>query len=169
MRDKVKLSLPMPFRNLAFRFSLARLLILMIPLGFGFMWLRHYFDTRPIEWRPYSAEALNQHRVAGRTVLLVFTADWSTVATYNKKFVLETPPVRRAIRSGNVVALHADCTNWSQQCRAGIQSLTGDFHVPVVAVYPGSSPSKPVIMGEVLTQRQVLDALANVNATAQRR
>ena len=63
-------------RSRFLRFSLASLLLLMIPLGFGFVWLGYCLDNRPIHWVNYSAAELDRNLDEGRIVLVNFRATW---------------------------------------------------------------------------------------------
>jgi thiol:disulfide interchange protein len=130
----------------------------MAPLGVAFNWLREYLDDRPINWVPYSADALDQNLREGRTVLVSFTATWDVSARMNDP-ALATPSVRRKIRSMKVVAMRADYTDESPEVRAELESL-GQRSIPIVAIYPARSPEHPIVLRGLVTEEQVLNALS---------
>ena len=134
------------------------MLLLMIPLGFGFVWLRNYLDNRPINWVTYSAAELDRNNHQGRTVLINFRATWDVATVMHEPTALETPKVRRWIQAHGVVAMRADYTNGSPQIKAALQSINR-IVIPVVAVYPATSPDNPIVLSGRITEEQVLDAL----------
>ena len=132
--------------------------LLMIPLGFGFVWLHNYLDNRPINWVTYSAAELDRNIQERRTVLINFRATWDMVTVMHERTAVETPKVRRWIRSRDVIPMRADYTNGSPHIAAALQSIN-QASIPVVAVYPASSPDNPIILSGRITEEQVLDAL----------
>ena len=140
------------------RFGLASLLLLMIPLGLGFAWLRHYWINRPIEWRPYSAAELDHHLGEGRTVLVCFYGRWDLTSAWLGPSRVDTPQVTRWMRTHGVIAMEADYTNHSPEIEAALTSL-GQKQVPVVAVYPASTPDEPIVLVGAVTEKAVLAAL----------
>jgi suppressor for copper-sensitivity B len=137
------------------------MLWLMIPLGFGFVWVQNYLDNRPIEWVAYSPEVLDENLRDGRMVLLSFTARWhpgddNAMPEYT---ALARKSVRRLIRSMGIVPIRADGTDESPEVRAALESL-GEKHIPAVAIYPAGSRNNPIVLRGFLTEQQVLDALA---------
>ena len=137
---------------------LAVLLVLMIPLGFGFIWLRKYLDSRPIEWIPYSKATLDQNLAENRTVMINFTARWNLTNAMHERYVFRTPQVGRWIRAHDVVPVRADWTNDSPEIRAALQAID-QRTIPVLAVYPAATPDDPIVLSGEFTDEQVLQAL----------
>jgi len=88
-------------------------------------------------------------------VFIDFTADWCLNCKYNERFVLDTPPVREALKSW--ATLKADWTRGDPQITAELKRL-GRVGVPVYVVIPASGGT-PEVLPEILTQRVLLDAL----------
>jgi hypothetical protein len=103
-------------RHRWFQFSLKSLMAAVVVLGLAFVRLEKYLSERPIDWEPFSRALLEEKLVAGLSVLVYFRADWDTDSFLAEKTVLETPEMRRAVRSNRVVALRADCSRSSKDC-----------------------------------------------------
>ena len=137
---------------------LAVMLILMIPLGYGFVWLRNYLDSRPIEWITYSKATLDQNLAEDRTVMINFTARWNLTNAMNERYAYHTPRVGRWIRAHGVVPLRADWTNDPPEIRAVLQAIDQNT-IPVLAIYPAATPDDPIVLSGEFTDEQVLQAL----------
>ena len=96
-------------------------------------------------------QAFTEERVAalkGKTVFIDFTADWCLTCKANEKAILETKPVRDAMRDNGVVPLKADwtkrdpvITEWLRRYkRAG---------VPFYLVLPADETAAPIALPEV--------------------
>lgn len=137
------------------------MLLLFVPLSFGFLWLRNYLDSRPIDWVVYSETELDRYRAEGRTVLLNFTADWDPNCVFLERVTLESPSVKQWIRSHGVVAMRADCTYSPPEIMNALQKL-GRNYAPVVAVYGGDPLGDPDVLkgiSGIITEAEVLKAL----------
>ena len=84
-----------------------------------------------------------------------FTADWCLNCKYNERFVLDTPPVREALRG--FATLKADWTRGDARITAELKRL-GRAGVPVYVVLPANGGA-PEVLPELLTQGTVLEAL----------
>jgi thiol:disulfide interchange protein DsbD len=111
-----------------------------------------------IDWQPWSREAVEQARAAGRPVLVDFTADWCLTCQANKKFALEIPEVRARLKEINAVALLGDYTRLPANITEELNRY-GRAGVPLVLVFPGKPGTPPIVLPEALTPGMVLDAL----------
>ncbi len=110
-----------------------------------------------IAWQPWSDARVAEATKAGQPVFVDFTADWCLNCKYNEKFVLETDPVRAALKAKNVLPLKADWTNADPAITATLKKH-GRVGVPVYLLYPAGGGA-PVLLPEILTQAILLDAL----------
>lgn len=95
-------------------------------------------DARENFWVPYSAEALAQHREAGRTVVMDFTAEWCLNCKALKRAVLNVDPVRSELLRSDVVAMTVDLTSTSAPGWDKLREL-GYTGIPVLVIYgPGT-------------------------------
>lgn len=110
-----------------------------------------------IAWQPWSAERVAEATQRRQPVFIDFTADWCLNCKYNEKFVLETEPVRAALKQKNVLTLKADWTNGDPAITAILKKF-GRAGVPVYVLYaPGNA--EPILLPEILTQAALLAEL----------
>jgi suppressor for copper-sensitivity B len=110
-------------------------------------------------WQPFSLERLKQVAVdEGKTVLVDFSADWCFNCKALEQAVLHTEPVESAIKAGNVVTMYADFTHYPPEIANTIKALRANG-VPVIAVFPGDSPYRPIVFRGGYTQSGLLAAL----------
>jgi suppressor for copper-sensitivity B len=111
-----------------------------------------------IPWQPFSPGELARLRSSGNTVLVDFTADWCLTCKANLKFVIETDEIRSAIRSNNIVPLLADYTKGSSEIKDTLESLESKS-IPLLAIFPADRPDQPIVLRDVITKQQLLDAI----------
>jgi len=111
-----------------------------------------------LRWQPYSPIALAKAQQEGKTVMVDFTADWCLTCKTNLKFSLNTPEVNVAVSENDVVPLLADWTDRSETIKSKLADL-GSKSIPLLAIYPADRPHEPIILRDLITQRQVLEAL----------
>lgn len=112
-----------------------------------------------IRWQPYSEARLDALLANGKTVVLDFTADWCVNCKVNEKFALNTAPTAELLEELDAVAMVAD---WSDRDNPEIKEKLSELQsrsIPVLAIYPGSKPDRPIILRDLVSQQTVLDAL----------
>ncbi len=115
-----------------------------------------------IAWEPFSRARLAELRSGGATVLVDFSADWCMTCKLNLATAIETEKVRAAIAENGVVPLLADWTEESPEIKATLESLQSKS-IPVLAIFPAPRPGgaapEPIILRDLITERQVLAAI----------
>jgi thiol:disulfide interchange protein/DsbC/DsbD-like thiol-disulfide interchange protein len=110
-------------------------------------------------WQPFSLERLKQVAVdGGKTVLVDFSADWCLSCKALELAVLHTDPVERAINESGAITMYADYTKYPPEIARTIRAL-GAGGVPVIAIFPGDAPYKPLVFGGSYTQQGLIEAL----------
>ncbi|MEX0643157.1 MAG: cytochrome c biogenesis protein CcdA [Pirellulales bacterium] len=116
------------------------------------------------DWQPFSLERLKQVAVnEGRTVLVDFSAEWCVNCKFYEKTVLHTQAVKQAIKGANVVTMYADFTDSPPEIDRTIKAL-GANGVPVIAIFPGGDPYRPIVFRGGYSQQDIIAALSEANS-----
>jgi thiol:disulfide interchange protein/DsbC/DsbD-like thiol-disulfide interchange protein len=111
-----------------------------------------------LPWQPYSPAALAKARAEGKTVLVDFTADWCLTCKTNLKFSLNRKDVRTLVDANNVVTLVADWTDGDPTIKHALAEL-GSRSIPLLAIYPADPAEQVIVLPDLVTSSEVLDAL----------
>lgn len=111
-----------------------------------------------LPWKPYSRLELARLASEKRTVLVDFTAVWCPNCHWNLRRAIDTEDVLEAVKDGGVVPLIADWSDGSEEVTAMLNALKSDT-IPVLAIFPASRPNEPIILRDLVSQRQVLKAI----------
>lgn len=109
-------------------------------------------------WEPYNEARLQQLQREGRTVLVDFTAKWCVNCIVNYNVAINTEETGRLVRELDAVPMLADWTDHDEAIQAKLQELDSNS-IPVLAIFPGSDPSNPIILRDLVSQGEVLTAL----------
>jgi thiol:disulfide interchange protein len=110
-----------------------------------------------IAWVPFSQEAVDAARAAGRPVFIDFTAAWCLSCQVNERVALRPAEVGDRFQRYNIAAFKADLTIEDERLTAALESY-GRSSIPLYVLYaPGSS--SPRLLPVTLTPDIVLDAL----------
>ena len=90
--------------------------------------------------------------------MLNFTALWSPYAKWNLKHAIDTPAVLTAVEQNDAVPMVADWTDQAPEVKAKFNSLKCNS-IPVLAIYPADRPNDPIVLPDIVSQSQVLEAL----------
>ncbi len=121
----------------------------------------------PGGWMPYSEAAVEEALLAGRPAFVVFTADWCITCQVNEKTVLERESVRNAFAAGDFALFKADWTRRDEGIRTKLAEF-GRAGVPLYLVYSPDAPGQPRILSELLSQGEVLAAIAEPRLASRR-
>ena len=110
-------------------------------------------------WEEWSPERVSELRQQGVPVYIDYTAKWCFTCQVNKR-VYKSKAIRQAIADKKIVLLRADWTNEDPLITDALAAL-GKAAVPVNVLYvPGKD--EPVVLDELLTEGNVLEAFAEV-------
>ncbi len=111
-----------------------------------------------VPWQPFDTAKLAQLRSEGKTVMVDFTAEWCLNCKVNYKVALNTQPTAELLDELDAVPMLADWTEPNDEIREMLSSLQSNS-IPVLAIFPGGSPDNPIVLRDIVTQEQVLEAL----------
>lgn len=117
-----------------------------------------------LEWEPYSEPRLVQLQEEGKTVLVDFTAKWCVNCIVNYNVAINTEETAELVRDLGAVPLLADWTDHNEEIRAKLSELESNA-IPVLAIYPAGRPGDPIVLRDLVSQEQVLDALRSAGAS----
>ncbi|MEM0927089.1 MAG: thioredoxin family protein, partial [Planctomycetota bacterium] len=117
-----------------------------------------YIVDKHLRWERYSEARLQELQAQGKTVMLDFTAAWCTNCWVNKKVALDTEATSRLLNRLDGVAMLADWTDQNREIESKLKELNSKA-IPVLAIYPGNSPEKPIVLRDLVSQKSVLNAL----------
>lgn len=110
-------------------------------------------------WDEWSPERVSELRKAGVPVYIDFTAKWCFTCQVNKR-VYKSEKIKQRIAEKKIALLRADWTNEDPLITDALAAL-GKAAVPVNVLYvPGRE--EPVILDELLTEANVLEAFAEI-------
>jgi thiol:disulfide interchange protein DsbD len=107
-----------------------------------------------LTWEPWTAARVAEATKNGRPVFIDFTADWCLNCKYNEKFILNSEPVRTALKQKGVLTLKADWTVEDPSITEVLKKY-GRAGVPAYLLFPGGN-AEPTLLPEILTQAAVL-------------
>ncbi len=122
----------------------------------AFTWLVPHSSIIP--WQPFSSAELARLRESGNTVLVDFTADWCLSCKANLLLAIETDEVREAIEDNKIVPMLADYTKSPPEITNMLESLQSRS-IPLLAIFPADRPDQPIVLRDIITQKQLLDAI----------
>ncbi|REK09020.1 MAG: hypothetical protein DWQ37_19355 [Planctomycetota bacterium] len=119
-----------------------------------------------IPWQPFSRAELARLQDEGNTVLVDFTADWCLTCKANLALAIETDDVRDALAKRKIVPLLADWTKPSPEIERALESLKSRS-IPLLAIYPADRPDDPIVLRDVITKSQLLEAIEEAGPSKQ--
>lgn len=114
--------------------------------------------TDAVKFTPFSVAALDKALADKKTVFIDFTAEWCLTCKVNERVAINKEAVGKKLDAGGVVALKADWTNQDPEITRMLSKL-GRSAVPTYVIFPGGDPTHPIVLSEIISEQQLLDAL----------
>lgn len=116
-----------------------------------------------LPWLPFTPATLEAAKGQGDIVMVDFTADWCPTCKLNSKWAINTEEIARVVADNNVTPILADWTDESEAIKNMLNALGSDS-IPFLAIYPADRPDQPILLPDVITEGQLLKALASAGA-----
>lgn len=110
------------------------------------------------EWKPFSPQTVAQLQSEGKTVMVDFTADWCLTCQVNFRTAINTHRVKDVVEKNGVVPVLADWSDYNETIKQQLTELKSNS-IPLMVIYPASSPNEPIILRDALLESQVIAAL----------
>ncbi|TWU04716.1 cytochrome c biogenesis protein CcdA [Stieleria varia] len=117
-----------------------------------------YVAGEHIQWEPFNPARLEQLQAEGKTVMLDFTAKWCVNCIFNSRTAIDTETTLQRIKELDAIPMLADWTDRDKTIKNKLDELNSKS-IPLLAIYPGATPDKPIILRDIVTQKGVLNAL----------
>ena len=125
----------------------------------------HYLKPNDqLAWKDYDETSLVSLQNAGKTVLLDFGAKWCATCQVNYRVAINTPQTRKVLDELDAVAMYADWTDQSDEIKEKLEELNSRS-IPLLVIYPAGRPDEPIVLRDLVTQQDVIDALRQAGAS----
>ncbi|HKD37577.1 MAG TPA: thioredoxin family protein [Pirellulales bacterium] len=118
-----------------------------------------FLTPAALDGEPFSQARLETLAASGKTVLVDFTASWCPTCQVNGRFVIDSEAVREAIKAKDAVLMIADWSDYGPEIKSALWNLTASESIPVLVIFPAGRSHDPIILRDLLTTRQVIEAL----------
>ncbi|MHC4445190.1 MAG: cytochrome c biogenesis protein CcdA [Planctomycetota bacterium] len=114
----------------------------------------HWLDSldwskNKIPWLKYTPQRARKAVEAGRTVFVDYTAEWCKNCKTNEKLIIDTKPVREAMKRLRILPFKADYTLYDPEIRADLEKY-GSGGVPLYLVIPANRPGEVIRLDEFI-------------------
>jgi thiol:disulfide interchange protein len=116
------------------------------------------------EWEAYAPDTVARLQAEGKTVMIDFTADWCPTCQTNFIFAINTPKVKDVVEKNRVAPVLADWSDHNDTIRRKLEELNSRS-IPVLAIYPAGKPDEVIVLRDVVTESQVIEALEQAGAS----
>jgi thiol:disulfide interchange protein len=115
------------------------------------------------EWEAYTPDRIAALQTEGKTVMVDFTADWCLTCQWNFKSAINTHRMKEVVEKNQIVPMLADWTDESEMIKERLAELNSKS-IPLLAIYPAGKPGEVIVLRDVITEKQLVTALAEAGA-----
>lgn len=96
------------------QFSIRGLLLISVPIAFGFLWLADYYrEPDPIQWRNFNVEEMNAELGGGKSVLVVALPQTVKVLCISVMKQFDTTKIKRHCHDAGYATMKFQYTPWT--------------------------------------------------------
>lgn len=140
------------------RFRVHSILVGMLCIALLVALYRWIERSQPPHWNPYTPTSLQTALDRKQSVLITLSADWTWQTRMHEINAIKSVHAFRAIRDCGLITLRADATHADPDV---IQLMKdhGLISVPVFLLYNPARREDPIILKDLVTEEQLLDAI----------
>lgn len=109
-------------------------------------------------WKPYTPASLQTALDRNQPVLITLSADWDFNARIHERTAINSVDAFQAIRNSGLTTLSADATN-ADPAVMKLMKDNGLISVPAFLLYSPACRDEPIILKDLVTEEQLLDAI----------
>lgn len=133
---------------------------LVVSVAVRFIW------DQPPHWKPYTALSLRTALNQNQDVLITLSADWDGGVRIHERTAINSVEAFRAIRKSGLATLRADATNVDSAVMH-LMKANGLTSVPAFLLYSPAFRDQPIILKDIVSEEQLLDAIRYNSARSQ--
>ncbi len=118
----------------------------------------------PIDWHPYTAQAVDAARKQNRIVMVEFTADWCANCLTLEATTFHDARTVQAIRHHQVLTFRADLTDQSAPGWSTLRRISPIAAIPLTAIY-APNQSEPIQLTGIYSARELVSALQSATGS----
>jgi len=123
----------------------------------------------PIDWQPFSQQALDQAKAENRPVVVDFTAVWCLNCQTVESTVFTDKQIVALVKEKNLLMLRADLTDENAPGWALLKQLNPVGAIPLTAVYlPSSNSDQPLKLAGIYSSADLLKAFEALTTSSMR-
>ena len=115
-------------------------------------------QNQPPHWQVYTAAALQTALDQKHNVLITLSADWDPNMRIHERTAINSLEACRAIRNNGLTTLRADATNVDPAVMR-LMKDNGLISVPAFLLYNPDFRREPIILKDLVSEEQLLDAI----------
>ena len=100
-------------------------------------------------------------------VMVDFTADWCPTCKLNFWKAINTRGVKAVVEKNRVVPVLADWSDRNNTIKEKLAELRSNS-IPLLVIYPANKPGEPIVLPDLLGEKQVITALEQAGPSAAR-
>jgi len=141
-----------------FQFRIRTLLVAFVFIALGCWSFVNILRNQPPHWQPFSAATLQTALDQKQSVLITLSARWDINTMINELTAISSTDAFRCIRDHGLVTLRADFTNFDPAVKQ-LMIDNGLTCVPAFLLFNSVFPNDPVILRDLVSKEQLLDAI----------
>ena len=144
------------------RFRLATLLAIFVPAAMACLLGVRWYESRPIQWQPYSTSLFESRCQDGNPAIVFFSADWDVHSKIVETHTFADRRVTTLLHRNSVTPIMVDCTTQTPIVTEAY-GLHGVNTTPYVFIYFPDALDSPTLLPGLLMPNDLIAAIDRVS------